>query len=440
MGQPMVTTAPPAGDAPSALRRAGRSATTTPGRLSVVWAVLVALTVAAGLVSALTAQTKQDTLGDLVEQREPLAAAAQQVFRSLSDADAVAASAFLSGGVEPAALRERYELDIAQAGAAIGDAAANLGSDPVAAGHVSTLSRQLPVYTGLVATARANNRQGYPAGAAYLREASGLMRSKILPAAEALYSGDYDQLKAAQADARSFPWAPAALALLLLIALIGAQVYLTRKTNRLLNVGLAVATAAVLVGVVWASAVLFLAAGKVADGERTGSAQADVLVHARINALKGRADETLTLVARGDGPGYEAEWGQLVDTLTGDGPANLLRQARDMAGTDPITAAMADADAWRAAHQRIRELDDSGQYENAVLAAIGSDPRSAATAFGELDSSLDSAIRAARTEFATATSGAGALTTGLPLGLGALAVVAAAGISTGIRERLREYR
>lgn len=45
----------------------------------------------------------------------PLSLDGQQIYRALSDADATAASAFLSGGLEPAAARRRYLTDIAAA-------------------------------------------------------------------------------------------------------------------------------------------------------------------------------------------------------------------------------------------------------------------------------------------------------------------------------------
>ncbi|OLR90824.1 hypothetical protein [Actinokineospora bangkokensis] len=429
------TVAAPDAAAPSALRRVARSATTTPGRLSLVWALLLVLTVVTGVVGALAAQDKQDTLDELVTQREPLTSAAQQVFRSLSDADATAASAFLSGGVEPPDLRARYEADIAQAGDALAAASADVGADPVAAAHVSTLSQQLPVYTGLVETARANNRQGFPAGAAYLREASGLMRSKLLTAAEQLYGIDYQRLRAAQDEATAPPWGPLALAAALLLALGAAQRWLTRRTNRLLNVGMLVATGAVVVAAAWSAVVLLLAAGHVDDARRTGSGQADVLVHARINALKARADETLTLVARGDGSGYEQEWRQLAGTLVGGG--SLLEQAGGLGGGDEqLRRAEQAARGWADAHTKLRGLDDGGQYEEAVEVATGE----SATAFAELDDALREAIDAARADFATQTGRAAQATTLLAPGLGALAVVAAAGISAGIRQRLREYR
>jgi hypothetical protein len=405
---------------------------------------LVILTVLTGLVGALALQQKQTTVDNLIDHREPLAAAAQQLYRSLSDADATAASAFLSGGSEPAALRNRYEIDIAQAGAALAKASSDVGGDTEAAAQVQELNQQLPVYASLVETARTNNRQGFPAGAAYLREASGLMGEKLLPAAERLYAIDTNRLGDEQAAARSFPWVTAFLAVLLLAALIGTQLYLTRKTNRLINVGLLAATAAVVLGLVWGTAAMLVASGDVADGHRNGSEQVEALVQARIITLKCRADETLTLVARGDGPEYEDDFKKLSPQISGNTEANFLVKARNLASTqalaDEVKAAQDNTNAWLEAHNRIRQLDDGGRYDEAVKAAIGPEPDSGATAFGKLDTNMLNALRLGRQEFLTQTVHAQRALTGLVPGIVVLALLAAAGIAVGITQRLREYR
>ncbi|GAA4438374.1 hypothetical protein GCM10023148_45380 [Actinokineospora soli] len=436
----MVTEAPSRGARAVALRTVKQTAT-TPGRLSVAAVALVVLTTLTGVFAAITLQDKKNTLSDLVAHREPLAAAAQLIFRSLSDADATAASAFLSGGAEPEALRQRYEFDIAQAGAALGKASSDVGADSLAAQQVDVLSRQLPVYTGLVETARANNRQGFPAGAAYLREASGLMRSQILPAAEKLYQINYERLTAEQDAARSFPWITAVLTLLLIGALVVTQMWLTRKTNRVINVGLAAATAAVALALIWGTVALLVESTYVGSAEREGSQQVDLLVQARINSLKCRADETLTLVARGDGAAYEKEWAELAPTLAGEG--NLLSRAAADAAPElsgPVNEAVKNAEAWVAAHAKIRELDNGGQYAEAVTMAIGDAPDSAATAFAALDRNLIEALNAGRKEFTAQTARAENALTGLVPGVVVLALIAGAGITLGIRARLQEYR
>ncbi len=425
----------------TAVRRARRSAGSTPGRLFVIGVGLVVLALVTGIVGVVGLQQKQATIDNLIEHREPVAAASQQIYRSLSDADATAASAFLSGGTPPPALRERYELDIAQAGANLATASADVAGVPEAEAQVDVLSQQLPVYTGLVETARAYNRQGYPAGAAYLREASGLMRAKLLPAAQELYSIDFDRLAAEQEQARALPWVTAGLVVLLLAALVGAQMYLTRRTNRLLNVGLLVATIAVVLGLVWGTVALLIESAKVANGHDSGTRQVELAVQARITALKMRANETLTLVARGDGGEYEAEWQKLEKEISGNGDGNLLVRAQRLSANDEaIEAARRDVGDWLDAHGRVRELDDGGAYQEAVTLAIGDAEDGAAVAFNELDENLRRAIDDGRVVFVDETSAASSAMTALVPGVAILALVAAAGVTMGIRERLQEYR
>jgi hypothetical protein len=421
-----------------------RSAATTPGRLSVIAVGLALLALIAGVVGTLSVQGKKDTINSLIDNREPLAAAAQQIYRSLSDADATAASAFLSTGTEPPALRQRYEVDIAQAGAALAKAAS--GSAGVAFPQVDMLNQQVPVYTGLVETARANNLQGFPVGASYLREASDLMRAKILPAAQDLYRIDTEGLATEQDGATEFPWLATLLALALLAALIVTQVHLTRKTNRLLNVGLLVATGAVVAAVLWGSVAMIVQSTLVSTGKSDGTHQVDVLARARIAALQARADETMTLVARGDGATYETDFAGKAAQLTGqDGTGGLLAEAKGLSvgrgSAGQVDAAAQNAAAWFAAHAQVRKFDDGGQYQEAVnLAVDGSKPDSAAASFLRLDDNLVRAIQVDRQGFLDDTRNADRALTALAPGLGVLTVIAAAGAAIGIRERLREYR
>lgn len=447
----MVTTAPaePAAGArkvlgipATAARRVRKSATSTPGRLFVIGVGLVVLALLTGVVGALALQQKHQTVDSLIGHREPLAAASQEIYRALSDADATAASAFLAGGSPPAALRDRYEVDIASAGANLAEASADVGGVPEAEKQVNELAKELPVYTGLVETARAYNRQGYPAGAAYLREASGLMRSKILPAAEKLYAIDFERLAAEQEEARSVPWTSLVLVIALIVALVATQRFLTRRTNRLLNVGLVVATAAVVVALVWGSAALLIASANVATGEDSGTKQVESVVQARIVALKLRANETLTLVARGDGGEYEEEWKELSKQISGDD--SLLVQAQSLAANDAAAKAIRDARQnardWMEAHAQVREKDTSGDYQGAIVAAIGDAPDSAATMFSRLDANLLKALNHGREQFAAETASASNAMTLLAPGFAVLALLAAVGVTMGIRERLQEYR
>src|SRR5689334_4278244 len=125
-------------------------------------ATLVLVSLLSGFVGAAGVQDKADAIRGLVAGSEPLTGAAQELYRSLSDADATASSAFLSGGIEPAGARTQYAADIAKAGSALAMAASSTGGSRLDGSPLVRLTTQLPVYTGLVETARANNRQGFP--------------------------------------------------------------------------------------------------------------------------------------------------------------------------------------------------------------------------------------------------------------------------------------
>ncbi|WP_082372761.1 hypothetical protein [Nocardia sp. NRRL S-836] len=401
------------------VRRVTGLARSTPGRLSLIILLLVLASLTSGALTTYSVVRHSQALEDLSTQSEPLSHAAQEVYRALQDADATAASAFLSGGLEPARLRERYEKDIAQAQAALSVATA---SSPEL---TANLAAQLPVYTGLIETARSNNRQGYPVGAAYLREASNLMRTELLPAAQELYRAETGRVTQAQDEAR-FPVGEVLIALAFVIALLLTQRYLTRKTNRVLNIGLLVATAAAVLSLLWVTTVSVLVMRDVGDS-RTASQQVDVLARARIATLTARGDETLTLVARGAGQTYEKSFVETSDRLKG-----LLEQARpgDGGAVDEARQAFAQ---WQQVHRRIREADDAGQYAEAVKLIDNS-------FFDSLDQALVRAIGEARQDFSDEVAVARSTLAGTVVGLLVLSLISAAGSTAGLWQRLKEYR
>jgi hypothetical protein len=423
----------------AAVRGLISSARTSPGRLTVIGTGLVVLALVTGLIGTLAVQGKTNTLNDLTAHREPLTAASQEVYRSLSDADATSANAFLVVGSEPPELRSRYGLDIARAGAALAKAASDSQGVAEAASQVDIISRNLPVYTGIIETARANNRLGFPVGASYLREASYLMRSTILKAAADLYRIDTARLVAEQDDASGFPWYSTILLVALLVALIVTQVYLTRRTNRVLNIGLVVATSAMVLTLLWGTGALIVQSVLIGSGQQDGSHPVDVLVQARSGAVQARADELMTLVARGDGATYEQDFHHLSPVVT-----TLLHQAQGLMtgqAAAQIDIAFASANDWLTAHKDVRAKDDGGDYPDAVKEAVdGSVPGGPAASFAKLDNALVTAINIGRQNFLDQTQGADAALTFLAPGVAVLSLVAAGGVTMGIRDRLREYQ
>ena len=439
----------PSGAAPPADLAAGlrRTANTTPGRLSIAMVGLVVLSLLTGVIGLISVASRASTLDDLTNHREPVSAAAQQIYRSLSDADATAADAFLTSAVMPADLRTRYQTDIAQAGSALAVAATDSGGVTDATAPLSQLSTGIPVYTGLVERASANNALGYPIGSAYLREANNLMTTSLLPAAQQLYKIDTDRLVAAQDDATSFPWFATLLVVVLLVALILTQRFLRRRTNRVINVGLLVATIAVAVAMLWSATGLALETVHVSNGRSSGSDPGATLAQIRTSALQARTDELLTLVARG-GQDYSGQYQALVTEIGGkDGTGGLLGDVHAASSDDTMTnqigAAITAAKSWFGLHTQATTAIKGGDYNTAVAITLGAGAKGSpneAAAFDQVDTTLNQAIGQARIDFTNQTNAASGWLTALPVGVLVLLELAAAGAAVGIWLRLREYR
>src|SRR6516165_5452573 len=310
-------------------------ATTTPAKLRLLLVGLVVLCLVWGALAAWVVSQRAAGANNAVSSSETLSLDGQQIYRALSDADATAAAGFLSGGLEPINGTPRYRADIARAAAHLASATAAAGHTP-AARDLATLSAGLPVYTGEVETARADNRLGYPLGAAYLREASTLMRGKLLPAARDVSAQADTQLTAASGQATGLP-----LLLVLLVAaaavgyvLYRAQRWLLWRTHRRLNPGLVVASVAAVASLLWLAIALAVGRADLLQARDHGSTPVAALARADIAALQARADESLTLIdAQGD-DSFQADYVGIQRRL-GPGPGTLLANAVTAARGSP---------------------------------------------------------------------------------------------------------
>ncbi|MGW9428252.1 hypothetical protein ACWHA1_09870 [Streptomyces decoyicus] len=431
------------------------AATTEPGRLRVIGAVLALLVVVFGAVTAWQVSDRAAAADDVVTHSQPLTADAASIYRSLADADTTAAAGFLAGDKESVATRERYATDISTASALLVKAAANSGGSDGARAQIAKLNSRLPRYTGLVETARANNRQGLPLGGAYLRYANEQMRKELLPAARALYDAETDRLAADYGAAKARPWYALAAGAVAIGALGWAQRRHYQRTNRVFNRGLLAATAASVVVLVWLVAGHTVARAALTGSYEHGARSLRVLNEARIDALQARGDENLTLVARGavltggQEDFYEAGFRSGMADLAGGGEHGAaaaksrlgaaLALADDEAGRRPVRAALTQVRQWQVRHGEARAADDQGDYERALAKVIGTDG-STGESFDRVAAGLQQALVHEQEEFrSSADSGRGALG-GLPVGAGVLAGLAAVGAVLGIGRRLAEYR
>ncbi len=275
------------------------AATTEPGRLRIIGALLAALVVAFGAVTAWQMTDRSSAADDVLHNSQPLSSAAADIYSSLADANTAASSGFLAGGDETATSRERYLKDIRNAAGKLSAAATNSEPDSESATTIASLNKLLSEYTGYIERARANNRLGFPVGGSYLRLANETMQDKMLPQAEKLYAKENQRLRSDYADATSYPWAAIGLGVRVIGALVWAQRRNYRRTNRVLNHGLVAATATATIVLLWLVAGQSFARSGLNDSYDHGIRSLNVLHDARIASLKARGNENLTLVARG---------------------------------------------------------------------------------------------------------------------------------------------
>ena len=420
--------------------------TTTPGRLRLAAVLLVVGAIVFGALAASAVSARRQAAHSVATDTEPLLVTAEGLYASLSDADATAATTFLTGGLEPPARRERYSGDLRVASSQLAALARQAGGSAQTRAAIQTLATELPVYSGLVETARANNRQGFPIGAAYLRKASKLMREQILPAAGRLYEVEARRLNG---DYRSGVSAGALLGVIVVVCallglLVAIQAYLAHLTHRVFNVAMAVATALVLALGVWMIVGLIGEQNALARAQHTGSDGVQVLSAARILALRAQGDEGLALVARGGGEASLTDFDAAARRMgSSEQPASLLGEAAAIARRSGSAAAIDRLSATFAryleVHRRVVALETNGRFNDAVNLAVGSTATELPLS-DAFNSEVAQQIGAAQRRFAGAAGDGTSALGGLWLWIPLLSVLFAALALYGVLQRLGEYR
>ncbi|HUN35000.1 MAG TPA: hypothetical protein VMU95_23610 [Trebonia sp.] len=418
--------------------RPGAERVSTPGRLRRMLAWLVVATLAWGGLATFTAFQHTSGAGTVVSASEPLTYDALQIWQSLSDANDAAGAAVLSGALPSPAVLNRYTTDINQAKSDIADAAAR--GAPMS--DIDALQVGLTSYTDEVSKAEANDLLGYPVGAGYFRQASQQMTGQLLKTAHDLYTLEDARLGTASAQATGLP-------LIIVTILAGIALgygyyragrWLTQRTHRVLNPGLALAAGVGALALLWLVGAFFVGRSDLLASQSQGSTPVMALANADIATAKAHTDEALTLIDNSGDDSYQSDFVTLQKQL-GPGPGTLLGKAQAAAAGSPAagaaSAALGQAQAWFTAHQTVRTTDDNGQHSDAVALVLTG---SAGQAYQSLSADLGRAITADNATFASdASSGQGAFS-GLGPGIIVATLVMAAALVWGLSRRLAEYR
>nr|WP_225929158.1 hypothetical protein [Rhodococcus opacus] len=411
----------------------------TPGRLSVLGIALVVAALATGAVTSAAIGARQQRIDTLRTHTEPLTYAAERLYSSLSIADAAAATSFISGGVEPIAVRNRYNQAIGDASNALVTASNGVDStDAAALGQLSEVSRNLAAYTTLVATARANNRSGNPVGVAYLSDASSMMQDTILPAAERLYSEQSRAVADTQVLTGRLPRVAFAATVALLVALVLAQVYLARKSKRRINPGLVVASLLAATLLIWLAGAALVSTAATDRARTEGAQPLATITQARILAQQARADETLALLQRGSDEQSEIDYARrsadLADVLAG-----LQGGSHGPGVAQPIDEAVTALGDWRHAHEMLEQRLEVGDYPGATAIAIGPADSASPATFAALDEALQHGIDSFRGEEVDGMTESFRSLSLLAVGSMVIGVLCGFAVGGGIWPRLNEY-
>jgi hypothetical protein len=217
-------------------------------RLFLVLAWLTAgVLLVASLTGAWTVSRNAATI-DGARDHGFLIARSTAAFRTnLAAADAIAARTLIAGGLETSESRRQYTTALLGASAALTDAALVATDDDRE--DIETLADGLVRYSGLVETARANARLGYPVGSAYLSQARTLANDELIPTAEQLRrEGEQRVARAANDIGGLTGIVSVALLALATCGIVVASVIVAGRTRRMLHPALIVSTIAIALG------------------------------------------------------------------------------------------------------------------------------------------------------------------------------------------------
>jgi hypothetical protein len=412
---------------------------TTPGRLVLISISVVVGAVVFGVIATSAEQSRERAAKAARLQTEPLLAQAASLYTALSDANATEATALLSGGLEPPLKRSRYQADLRIASDALATLTREAGTSASARAALNMIANQLPVYSGLVESARANNRQGFPIGAAYLRQAVLLSTTTMLPAADAIYRTEAQRLindyRTGTANTSLITFIVASVAALILLLL--AQRYAARISHRILNVGMLVATVAVAAVSVWGVVALINEQNSLSAAQRRGSDSVEVVSAATVLLSRAQGDLSLTLVNRGSDTIDQTDFNTVQPALGGlIGEMSALARRTDAGAA----ANQSDADyaSYLAQAHLIRAREKKGQLTG-LTGALALEPATAAIS-DQLSNHLTGQIGAAQARFARAASDATSAVDGLSIAIPVITALAAVAALLGLRQRINEYR
>lgn len=422
----------------------------TPRTIQALIIILMLLSFAWGGLGAWTVAEHSGAAGSLAHADGPSSYDAQQLYLNLANADVTITTSFLAqaqsapAGAQPAsslAARQQFETYLTDASrdlAAIQDS----NTSPRFTADVAAIVNGLAQYKGDVASAQAQYALGYiPTGDSFMEVASEDAHLTLLPSAQDIYRIENGAVTGSKGQATSLATLLITLvvAIVALYALVRTQRWLARKTRRVLNVGLLIATAALVISGVWLVITAVLVGSDLSTAIGQGANPASQLAQASIDVQQIRGDSILNVIARSGSTSLPADSQNQQNNVghsdTGNGLLAQALAAGNGQATPYVRAAISAAPAWYALNNQGYTFDSKHNFageQTAVNEATGG--------YKQLKADISNALVATQSTF-TSNADAGARAFGA---LEAVVIIAALVMALtcawGLSQRLREYR
>jgi len=403
---------------------------TTPGKILGQMIVVSALAGLLAVGSVLVGLAAASSANSIQNNHAALIVSARTVQTELARANAAAAATLLDGSDDWDVQRNDYD-EALRAGAQALESAIAAAPDDDEALHeqLAVLTAAVPRYTGLIEAARANNRQGFPAGAAYLDEATALLETEIFPLTDSLanqaatsYRSEYDRHQGPISVAVGLL---IMATLMLLWYLLRTQIWMARWFRRTVNPAV-LATTVVVAGALLVNILLFVSSwAGLKEAREEGYDVLRQYLDIRTNSLAARADESRFLIARGAGESFEITFRQRAD---------LVESALASEGPEAATS-VSQWNEYRTHHERVVALARQGEHSTAVDEASDAGRR-----FVAFDEQIQELAANRRLHLEDQTASVANNWRLLSLIGPILAVIAAALALWGLQQRRAEYR
>ncbi|MFA7341394.1 MAG: hypothetical protein WC028_31720 [Candidatus Obscuribacterales bacterium] len=409
---------------------------TTPGKLRLGMFAIFILAICFAIAGYVGVSGARSSVNTIARDAVPSIVTAQSVRVKLLQMDSLAAQEFLAGGADSGAqARVKYEAVRQELGEQLTLAAKNISFGRDEQTPIETLMDKVQAYNGLVEAARANNRQGFPVGAAYLRMASTLLHNEMLPQTQAIDQLNVKQLESEYASFKSASvlhiGAIAASGLALLVVLGYMQLFISKKMRRSFNLPLLAASVVVVALTAYSIVGMTLQRSNLGAAKEASFVSAYNWLEARGAAYDAKTDQSLFLIALGAGAKYEESAKVKVEKLAAAAKTNVQGDSG---------SALSALRAYVQQDERIRSYDKSGKRSEAVNLALGNGTKEAQKAFDDLNQVLTANLKTATSSFEASIASAESNINLLDLAFVLLSLAVMGLAYFGLTPRINEYR